>query len=277
MSGIKITTLAAALILAGASGLAQASSYAVSYNTINNFDLNFNNGATGNLLGFTFSTAVAAQGAQSVANIGASNAPAACVGAFCSSFNNSYSSHGMGGDYAYGDALISSTNILAGTASASSIGEITAGPAGFANGSNSMAGQLIVSTPGTVSFSFNALPFMQVMGTGNAFSTMSITIFGSAGQVFSWTPDGMVGSGISGGLETTDSLNLNVGIASGTYNPTVGSFAAQTNSLAAGTYSINISMANQVTAVPEADTWAMLATGLGLVGFAVRRRKQRYA
>jgi hypothetical protein len=28
----------------------------------------------------------------------------------------------------------------------------------------------------------------------------------------------------------------------------------------------------QVTAVPEADTWAMLLAGLGLVGFATRRR-----
>ena len=28
----------------------------------------------------------------------------------------------------------------------------------------------------------------------------------------------------------------------------------------------------QVTAVPEADTWAMLLAGLGLVGFAARRR-----
>lgn len=279
MTRMKITTLTAALILAGASGLAQASSYAVSYNTINNFDLNFGNGATGSLSGFTFSTDVAAQGAQSAANIGASNAPAACVGAFCATFNNSYNAHGAGGDYAYGDALIGGTNILAGTASASSIGEISAGPAGFANGSNSMAGYLQLSTSGTVSFLFNALPYMQVVGTGNAFSTMSITIFGTQGQgqVFNWTPDGVLGSGISGGAETADSLNLNFGIASGTYNPTVGSFAAQTNALAAGTYSINISMANQVTAVPEADTWAMLATGLGLVGFAVRRRKQRYA
>jgi MYXO-CTERM domain-containing protein len=29
----------------------------------------------------------------------------------------------------------------------------------------------------------------------------------------------------------------------------------------------------QVTAVPEADTWAMLLAGLGLVGFASRRRR----
>lgn len=30
-----------------------------------------------------------------------------------------------------------------------------------------------------------------------------------------------------------------------------------------------------VTAVPEADTWAMMVVGLGLVGFSARRRKQR--
>jgi hypothetical protein len=35
-----------------------------------------------------------------------------------------------------------------------------------------------------------------------------------------------------------------------------------------GTYGI------QVTSVPEADTWAMLLAGLGLVGFSVKRRKQ---
>jgi MYXO-CTERM domain-containing protein len=29
----------------------------------------------------------------------------------------------------------------------------------------------------------------------------------------------------------------------------------------------------QVTPVPEADTWAMLLAGLGLVGFAARRRR----
>lgn len=277
MSSIKITALAAALILAGASGLAQASSYAVSYDTISNFKVSFTDMAAGNLSGFTFSTDVAAQGAQYAANFGATNAAAACVGAFCSTFNNSYNAHGTGGDYAYGDALIANTNMLAGTASASSIGEITAGPTGFANGSNNMAGTLFVTTPGTVSFSFNALPYMQVLGTGSASSTMTIAISGLAGQVFSWAPDGVVGSGISGGAETADSLNLNFGIASGTYNPATGSFAAKTNHLAAGAYSVNISMSNQVSAVPEADTWAMLATGLGLVGFAVRRRKQRYA
>ncbi len=168
MSSMKITMLAAALILAGASGLAQASSYAVSYDTISNFKVSFTGGAAGSLSGFTFSTDVAAQGSQFAANGGTTNAAAACVGAFCSAFNNSYNAHGAGGDYAYGDAVISNTNMLAGTASASSIGEITAGPAGFANGSNNMAGSLFVTTPGTVSFSFNALPYMQVLGTGSA-------------------------------------------------------------------------------------------------------------
>ncbi len=200
MSSMKITMLTAALMLAGASGLAQANSYAVSYNTINNFGLTFTDRAVGSLLRFTFSTAVAAQGTQTVANVGVTDAAAACVGAFCGTFNNSYSAHGAGGDYAYGDALIGGTDLLAGTASASSIGEISAGPAGFANGSNIMVGHLFVATPGTVSFSFNALPYMQVLGTGSANSSMSITIFGSVGgQVFNWTPDGVLGSGIRRG------------------------------------------------------------------------------
>lgn len=45
--------------------------------------------------------------------------------------------------------------------------------------------------------------------------------------------------------------------------------------LAAHAYSIeSMTMTGTaVTAVPEAETYAMLLAGLGLVGFAVRRRK----
>jgi hypothetical protein len=42
------------------------------------------------------------------------------------------------------------------------------------------------------------------------------------------------------------------------------------NSAKAGSYSGNISL----KAVPEADTYAMMLAGLGLVGFVARRRKQ---
>lgn len=277
MSVIRKSVLVISLMAAGISGLAQAGVYAVSYDTISNFSLGFTGGA-GNLSAFTFSTDVAAQGNLSDAHYGTTDAAAACVGGFCSAFNNSFSAHGSGGDYAYGDALIGNLNVLAGSGSASSIGEVAAGSAGFASGSNSMVANFQVSSPGTVAFSFNALPYMQVLGSGNAFSTLTIAITGATGQVFSWAPDGAVGSGISGGVESTDTLNLNFGVGPGaTYNPVTGSFAASTNNLAAGFYTLNISMSNQASAVPEADTWAMLAAGLGLVGFAVRRRKQPYS
>jgi hypothetical protein len=230
--------LATGLMLTGTSGLAQASSYAVSYDTISNFSLGFTGGA-GSLTAFTFSTDVAAQGALSEAYYGTSDAPAACVGAFCGAFNNSFNAHGAGGDYAYGDALIGNGSVLAGAGSASSIGEITAGPAGFASGSNSMVAffQVAPSTSGTVSFTFNALPYMQVSGAGTAFSTMTIAISNSLGQqVFSWAPNGVIGSGISGGSETADGQNLNFGIGPGvTYNPTTGSFVAATSNLGTGT------------------------------------------
>lgn len=272
MSGIKISALAVTLMLTGASGLAQASTYAVSYDTISNFSLGFTGGA-GNLSAFTFSTDVAAQGVLSEAYFGTTDAPAACIGTFCGAFNNSFSAHGAGGDYAYGDALIGNGSVLAGAGSASSIGEITAGPAGFASGSNSMVATFLVTSPGTVSFAFNALPYMQVLGTGNAFSTMTIAISNGASQVFNWAPDGVVGSGISGGTETADGHNLNFGIGSGSYNPTTGSFAATTSSLVTpGMYTLNISMSNQVSAVPEADSWAMLLVGLGLVGLRLRQK-----
>ena len=76
-----------------------------------------------------------------------------------------------------------------------------------------------------------------------------------------------------GGTETSDASNLNAGITSvNTYNPVNGSFAAQSGTLAAGFYTISIGMSNSVTAVPEADSWAMLLAGLGLVGFAARRK-----
>lgn len=274
MSGIKISALAVTLMLAGTS-VAQASTYAVSYDTISNFSLGFTGGA-GNLSAFTFSTDVAAQGVLFDANFGTTDAAAACVGAFCAAFNNSFSAHGASGDYAYGDALIGNGNVLVGTGSASSIGEIAAGPAGFASGSNSMVASFqVLATPGTVSFAFNAQPYMQALGAGNAFSTMTIAIsnFATGQQVFSWAPNGVVNSGISGGTETADSQNLNFGIGSGiTYNPITGSFAAATNSLGTGVYTLNISMSNQVSAVPEANTWAMLLVGAGLVGLRLRQK-----
>lgn len=272
MSAIKASTLVALLAFAGTTGQAQANPYVVSYDKISNFSLVFGGGA-GNLSPFTFSTNVAAQGNGIDANFDAVDASPACIGTFCSAFDNNFSAHGASGNYAYGDALIGNGNILTGNASASSIGEIS-GSAGFASGTNSMIATFSVTTPGTVSFAFNAQPYMQVLGGGTASSSMTITISGALGQVFNWTPNGVVGA-IIGGTETLDSSNLNLAIASGvTYNPGTGSFAATTDNLGTGLYTLNISMWNQVSAVPEPETWAMLLAGLGLVGLRARQRNK---
>lgn len=258
---------------------AQAVTYAVSHTSVSNFGMSFVNPATGVLNGFTFSTDVAAHGNGSVGNYGGTDAAAACLGADCATWNNSFTAHGPGGgDFAYGDAKISNSGISSGSGAAASIGEIAAGQAGFASGSNSMIGTLVINSPGAVAFSFNAIPYLSITpGIATSFASFTITLTNSLGaQVFSWAPDGSLGSGISGGTESQDGVNLNLGITPGvTYNPGSGSFAAQTGSLASGFYSLNISMTNQVSAVPEAHTVSMMLAGLGLVGYVASRRQRR--
>jgi len=269
--------LALTVAMAGATGNAHAA-YAVSYDTITSFDVNFT-GLSGPFNGFTFSTDVAANAGGAQANVGLMDAPPACVGTACVGYNNAFTSHGAAGDYAYGDAQIADANVMGGTGSASSIGEISAVTAfGTASGSNSMTAFFTLGAGGgTASFSFNAAPYLSIAAgsTATASSSMSITILNQANsqQVFSWTPNGNIGTGIVGGSEAFDAFNLNTGTTPGlTYNPGTGFYQATTNSLAAGTYSVSINMGNQVTAVPEADTYAMLLAGLGLVGFAARRK-----
>lgn len=258
---------------------AQAVTYAVSHTSVSNFGMTFVNPAMGVLNGFTFSTDVAAQGNNSVANIGTTDAAAACLGADCTNWNNSFTAHGPGGgNFAYGDAQISNAGISSGSGAASSIGEIAAGQAGFASGSNSMIGTLIINSPGSIALSFNALPYLAITpGIATSFASFTITLTNNLGaQVFSWAPDGSVGTGISGGTESQDGVNLNLGITPGVaYNPGSGSFAAQTGALTAGLYSLNISMTNQVSAVPEAHTVSMMLAGLGLVGYVASRRQRR--
>ncbi len=269
----------AALLMLGmglSSGAAQASAYAVSTNSISNFNLGFV-GTTGSLFGFTSSADTAVQGTSN-AGFSALDAPAACVGAACIGYSNSFMSHGASGSYAYGDAQISNASVLTGMGAASTIGEISTGGPGFALGTNQLNGFITLTGSGMVSFSFDAAPFMSATATGGDFSSalmsMSISLYNSSGaQVFNWTPNGSLLNGIIGGTETLDASNLNTGITSvNTYSPASGSFAAQSGALAAGTYTISIGMSNQVTAVPEADSWAMLLAGLGLVGFAARRK-----
>ena len=120
---------------------------------------------------------------------------------------------------------------------------------------------------------------------------------GAGSSVFAWTPDGIVApanpslgipaGAISGGIETLDPFSLNRGVtASANFinedviSPVTGSFAARTNQLGAGRYTMTIlqtARSNATIEVPEPGTLALV--GLSLVGLAAvgRRRSVRQA
>lgn len=258
---------------------AWASSYAVSYNTISGFSLAFGGGA-GNLSPFTFSVDAALTNYGVDAGLSTMDAPAACVGC---AYSNSFTSHGSGTEYAYGDAKIANSNVQGGVGAASSIGEVSAyNSAGLAVGSNTMTASFSVSgTPGTVGFSFLSSPYMNTMLTAggasaNANQLMSVSINQGSTKIFEWKPDGILGNAL-GGTESADPFALNSSLAGNAlFNPGSGNFAAATNSLSTGTYTLKITMANYVsaTAVPvPAAVWLFGSGLLGLAGFA--RRKKR--
>lgn len=271
-----------------ATGIASASSYAVSTNSITNFLLSMPSGST--FGGFTFSGDIAVSLgdlAGGEADISKQDADAACVGGYCAGFNNSFISHGSSPypGYAYGDALISSKNVLAGTGAASSIGEAATydGIAGAA-GANTMIASFFLTSAGALNFSFLSTPYMQTqLGAGalsaSGITDMNITIWQGMTKKFEWAPDGLSG-GILNGTEGSDPFSLNFGInGNNTYSPGAGSFSASTLALAAGTYTMKIHMGNEahtssVAVVPVPAALPLFGSGaIALAALARRRNK----
>ena len=291
MKGRTICRLAA-WIMGGASlfaaGVSSASSYAVSTNSITNFLLGMPSGST--FGGFTFSGDIAVSLgdlAGGEADIDKQDADAACVGVYCASFNNSFISHASSPypGYAYGDALISSKNVLAGTGAASSIGEAMSynGLAGAA-GANTMIASFSLGSAGSLNFSFLSTPYMETqLGAGalaaSGTTDMNITIWQGLTKKFEWTPDGLSG-GILNGTEGSDPFSLNLGINdNNTYSPGAGSFSASTAALAAGAYTMKIHMGNEahvasITVVPVPAALPLFGSGAIVLAALARRRNK---
>lgn len=269
-----------------ASATASASSYAVSADSITNFSIT--GIPAGSFGGFTFSGDFSLSLGDLTgieAHLNSQDAAPACLGSYCSSYDNSFSSHGvsLAPGYAYSDAKIYSTDVLGGSGSASIIDEVTVynGAAGSTS-ANAMHAAFSLGSASTVNFSFNALPFMSTQllsgGTGASGAIgMGITIKKYGTTVFQWMPDGVVN-----GTELYDPFSLNTSIGSNlTYNPGSGFFKAATN-LSAGSYTLDIAMANAVTAtstavVPVPAALPLFGSGMAALAVLARRRKRTQA
>lgn len=324
-SALAIT---AVLGLTGA-GFAQASVLATSMIDMTNFVIKDSNGnvvTQGNQINVTNFASNADQdvvlGAASLSNTNPGSATSIdfnpiCVGSGCNPIlpNNTFPvlTGPAATDYSAADQLESGSPIGglpnfpgpagAHVANGSYVGIANTSTAGSANSNNGLNVQAIITANlnGALTFEFNARAYQEAfvgadekvsIGTfadTNYSFGFTLTDILTGAEVFSWRPDGVVGT-IAVGVETADAVNLNdncsaqptgiidfrntcgnhaAGVASS------GFFSASTLALTAGRlYQLNAFINTDVNAarIPEPTMLGLM--GLGLLGFGMSRKRR---
>jgi len=184
-------------------------------------------------------------------------------------------------------------SVLFGTGTAEVDNTVSLFPAGVGSAQSNVnlaaSFNVNVTTASAINFSFDATGFLRAYlgldagqsGSARAAYQWNVSIVDeNDDEVFFWEPNGSVG-GITGGTETADAFdmtanrsrlqdgNAQIGVFSG-------SFAAFTNTLAVGSYTLNIDHNARSDAQVVPEPGALSLVGLALFGLAaVSRRRQK--
>jgi hypothetical protein len=306
-------TLVALAVLGAcvATSAARADSYARAYNEVSNLVVTVSSGVSiGATVDTSFANACLPNGnCVSKGGVGFTDSPAAQIG-WAGYVNNSYASNeGAPGSYSVADASIDAQQLTGSPstrarsfAEAQLVGNGTASASAGNSSATLLSTTLTAGAGDTLSFRFDANPYIKSWLSSSATApsqaeaaiSLNFNLIDSNGNVvFNWAPDGVAG-GILGGTETADAYTLNTALTAVSGNPgplifaptscaagsATGCFSATTNGLAAGLYTLNLSMHENVglqsvvAAVPEPSTYLMMFAGMTLLG-AIARRKPR--
>lgn len=307
----KIATAAALAAAALAPGLAQADAIAQSILDISGFTFRVGNGAVGQgaLINAPAFNITAVNTADTLANLNGTvvtngiTSPnnvlqASCVGA-CGSYTafTKLTTNVLNGTYAGSTSSLNGNSLGAG-ANARIDNTVSLAPKGDGTAQGNVNLNAVYTLTALNAFSleasFSAESFLRgylaagALSTPTPFATAShswsMAITDTAGNdVFTWSPNGTVGTGISGGIEYADAFNmvrtttrLTPGSSGGP--ALTGSFEAESNLFGAGEYTISIRQIGAADAqfeLPEPASLGLISLALLGAGFASRRRNAK--